>query len=46
LSGINGLSGLKELYASYNSIADISELAWHGTLTLIDLEGNDIGELD
>nr|XP_010329495.1 leucine-rich repeat-containing protein 56 isoform X1 [Saimiri boliviensis boliviensis]XP_010329496.1 leucine-rich repeat-containing protein 56 isoform X1 [Saimiri boliviensis boliviensis]XP_010329497.1 leucine-rich repeat-containing protein 56 isoform X1 [Saimiri boliviensis boliviensis]XP_010329498.1 leucine-rich repeat-containing protein 56 isoform X1 [Saimiri boliviensis boliviensis]XP_010329499.1 leucine-rich repeat-containing protein 56 isoform X1 [Saimiri boliviensis boliviensis]XP_03 len=45
LDGIAALPVLKELYASYNNISDLSPLCLLGQLELLDLEGNSVEDL-
>jgi hypothetical protein len=40
VDGITGLPSLTELYLSFNSVEDVSPLAMHDTLEVVDLEGN------
>ena len=42
LDGISVLPGLEELYVSFNRIADVTPLAMHERLQVLDLEGNDV----
>lgn len=46
LAGINSFSNLKEIYASYNSINDVSDLMFKVSLNVIDLEGNEIKDIN
>ena len=46
LAGANSFPQLKELYASYNSIEDVSDLMFKVSLNVIDLEGNDIKDIE
>ncbi|XP_054517798.2 leucine-rich repeat-containing protein 56 isoform X7 [Pan troglodytes] len=45
LDGIASLPALKELYASYNNISDLSPLCLLEQLELLDLEGNSVEDL-
>ena len=40
VDGITGLPSLTELYLAFNSVEDVSPLAMHDTLEVVDLEGN------
>lgn len=46
LSGINGYLNLECLFAAYNEIEVLSDLAFNQTLRVIDLEGNHIQSLE
>ena len=45
LSGVNYFFQLKELYASFNNLKEISSLMFHNSLQVIDLEGNEITDI-
>eukprot|EP00164_Ancoracysta_twista_P014439 GFYU01023531.1.p1 GENE.GFYU01023531.1~~GFYU01023531.1.p1 ORF type:complete len:288 (-),score=59.76 GFYU01023531.1:609-1472(-) len=45
LEGIQALSQLSELYVSFNDISDLSPLAGHESLTVLDLDTNNINEI-
>lgn len=42
--GIMSMPKLVELYCSFNNIKDISPLAFHDNLTILDIEGNDLAD--
>lgn len=46
LAGVNSFPNLTELYASYNLIEDVSDLMFAAKLTVLDLEGNEIREME
>jgi hypothetical protein len=46
LAGIGSLLRLRELYASYNEVADVSPLAELDDLRVVDLEGNRVADPD
>ena len=46
ISGIHGMPKLSELYASFNSINDLSGICFHENLNVLDLEDNEIEKLD
>lgn len=46
LSGINGFLNLECLFASYNEIEILSDLAFNQNLRVVDLEGNMISNMD
>ena len=46
LDGISSLGRLGELYVAYNSVSDLSPLALLEHLTVIDLEGNRVSDID
>ena len=46
LSGMNGFPSLKELFASYNEIIEVSDLAFHEGIEILDLEGNEIADIE
>lgn len=45
-SGISGFAFIEELYVPFNRIADLSQLSYHQTVKVLDLEGNCIEEPD
>ena len=45
LDGIGALKSLKELYAAFNDIDDLTALAFHDAIEVIDLDGNLISDL-
>ena len=45
LDGISCFSGLKELFAPYNEIFDLSPLSMLDNLQVLDLEGNDVDDI-
>lgn len=45
LSGMNAFPKLMELFASYNEIIDISDIAFHEGISVLDLEGNEISDI-
>jgi len=45
LAGLSSFPKLKELYAPYNNINDLSDIIFHSSLEILDLEGNDIQDL-
>jgi len=46
LAGLSSFPKLKELYAPYNSIKDLSNIILHDNLQVLDLEGNELENLD
>mmetsp|Transcript_11589 Transcript_11589/g.10101 ORF Transcript_11589/g.10101 Transcript_11589/m.10101 type:complete len:104 (+) Transcript_11589:667-978(+) len=46
LAGLSSFPNLRELYAAYNAIDDLSDITYHETLQLLDLEGNEIKDLN
>lgn len=46
LDGIGALCGLKELYLAFNDIADLTPLAMHDELQVLDLESNRLSDLN
>jgi len=45
LAGLSSFPKLSELYAPYNNINDLSDIIFHSSLEILDLEGNDIQDL-
>ena len=43
-SGIMSMPNLVELYCSFNNIKDISPLAFHEKISILDIEGNELIE--
>jgi len=46
LDGIGALCGLKELYLAFNDICDLTPLAMHDELQVLDLESNRLSDLN
>lgn len=46
LDGITVLHALQELYIAFNDITDLTPLKWLDGLTVLDLEGNLVSEID
>lgn len=46
LDGITVLELLEELYVSFNDIEDLSPLSVHDTLSVLDLEANNVDDVD
>ena len=46
LDGISALPCLRELYISFNQVSDLTPLAMHERIQVLDLEGNCVEELD
>lgn len=49
LAEIDGLAAfpeLKELYAAFNRITDLSSLLFNETIEIVDLEGNEVEDLE
>jgi len=46
LSGLACLSNLRELFAAFNDVADLSPLGMHEALEVLDLEGNAVCEVE
>lgn len=46
LDGITALGNLRELYAAFNNVKELSSLMCHDTLEILDLEGNDVSNWD
>lgn len=46
LDGIAALDGLRELYAAFNDIADLSPLAMHDRLEVVDVDSNAVADPD
>ena len=46
LDGISALPSLRELYISFNNVSDLTPLAMHERIQVLDLEGNCVEELD
>lgn len=44
LSGINAFASLKEIYASFNSISNLNDFFYNGSIEVLDLEGNEVDE--
>jgi len=46
LGGLASLGQLRELYMPFNDVADLSPLALHDSIEVLDLEGNAVADLD
>ncbi|KAM3130028.1 hypothetical protein pb186bvf_017826 [Paramecium bursaria] len=44
ISGITSMPNLIELYCSFNNIKDISPLAFHENIAILDIEGNELAD--
>ncbi|CAD8064992.1 unnamed protein product [Paramecium primaurelia] len=44
ISGIMSMPNLLELYCSFNNIKDISPLAFHEKISILDIEGNELAD--
>lgn len=44
LDGLSGLPSLKELYAAFNSVENLSGVLLNNTLEILDLEGNEVSD--
>lgn len=45
ISGINGFMNLKELFAPFNNIQELSSICYHQNLQILDLEDNEISDI-
>ncbi|CAN0036509.1 unnamed protein product, partial [Pylaiella littoralis] len=46
LDGVGGLSGLEELYLAFNDVDDLTSIALHDRLEVLDLESNNVLDVD